>query len=299
LGEGGPLEHERDSTVEIFVVDAFTSDRFKGNPAAVCLPEDRLPEKVCQAIAAELNLSETAFIHPVERTADDIPRFGLRWFTPQTEVDLCGHATLATAKAIFQEVGVDSEVLAFDTKSGPLYAHRIGSAVRIDLPASPTTPVNAPTGLLEALGPAAGPPKNIEMTKGSFSMLLVELEDEARVRAVQPDFRAMRAIKAKPELEGVIVTAKDGKGLERGEDPQAPDFVSRAFAPWVGIDEDPVCGAAHTALGPYWSKRLNKNPLRAHQLSARGGELLVKVEGDRVHLTGEAVVVMAGTMRLD
>jgi PhzF family phenazine biosynthesis protein len=215
------------------------------------------------------------------------------------EVDLCGHATLATAKVIFQEVGVDSEVLAFDTKSGPLYAHRIGSAVRIDLPANPTTSAKAPKDLLEALGPAAGPPKNIEMTKGGLSMLLVELEDEARVRAVQPDFKAMRAVKAKPDVEGVIVTAKDGKGLERGDGTHVPDFVSRFFAPWVGIDEDPVCGAAHTALGPYWSKRLGHTQLRAHQLSVRGGELIVKVDGDRVHLTGEAVVVLAGTMRLD
>jgi len=293
------LEHERDSTVELFIVDAFTSDRFKGNPAGVCLPEDRLPEKVCQSIAAELNLSETAFIHPVERTADDIPRFGLRWFTPRTEVDLCGHATLATAKVIFQEVGVDSEVLAFDTRSGPLYAHRIGSAVKIDLPAAQVRPAKAPKGLLEALGPSVGTPRNIELASGGLAMLLVELEDESNVRAVQPDFKALRALKVKPELEGVIVTAKDGKGLERGEGSPAPDFVSRAFAPWVGIDEDPVCGAAHTALGPYWSKRLDKNPLRAHQLSARGGELIVKVEGDRVHLTGEAVVVLAGTMRLD
>ena len=293
------MEHERDSTVELFIVDAFTSDRFKGNPAGVCLPEDRLPEKVCQSIAAELNLSETAFIHPVERTADDIPRFGLRWFTPQTEVDLCGHATLATAKVIFQEVGVDSEVLAFDTRSGPLYAHRIGSAVRIDLPAAPTRPTKPPEGLIEALGPQAGTPKNIEITSGSISKLLVELEDEAKVRAVQPDFKGLRAIKDKPEFNGVIVTAKDGTGLERGDGSHAPDFVSRYFAPWVGVDEDPVTGAAHTALGPYWSKRLDKNPLRAHQLSARGGELMVKVEGDRVHLTGEAVVVLAGTMRLD
>ena len=292
------MAHERDSTVEIFLVDAFTSDRFKGNPAGVCMPEDRLPEKVCQDIAAELNLSETAFIHPVERTADDIPRFGLRWFTPMKEVELCGHATLATAKVIFQEVGVDSEVLAFDTRSGPLYAHRIGSAVKIDLPKSPLKPAKAPKGLLEALGPNAGVPKNIEIATMGRGKLLVELEDETSVRKLSPDFKALQNIKGDTPFDGLIVTAKDGKGLDR-EGAERPDFVSRYFAPWVGVDEDPVTGAAHCALGPYWAKRLGRYQLRAHQLSARGGELQVKVEDERVHLVGEAVVVLAGTMRLD
>jgi PhzF family phenazine biosynthesis protein len=292
------VAHERDSTVEIFLVDAFTSDRFKGNPAGVCMPEDRLPEKVCQDIAAELNLSETAFIHPVERTADDIPRFGLRWFTPMKEVELCGHATLATAKVIFQEVGVDSEVLAFDTRSGPLYAHRIGSAVKIDLPKSPLKPAKAPKGLLDTLGPGAGTPKNIEIATMGRGKLLVELEDESKVRNLAPDFKALRAIKGDPPFDGLIVTAKDGKGLDR-EGSERPDFVSRYFAPWVGVDEDPVTGAAHCALGPYWAKRLGRNQLKAHQLSARGGELQVKVEDERVHLIGEAVVVLTGTMRLD
>ena len=292
------MAHERDSTVEIFIVDAFTSDRFKGNPAGVCMPEDRLPDKVCQNIATELNLSETAFIHPVERTSDDIPRFGLRWFTPMKEVELCGHATLATAKVIFQEVGVDSEVLAFDTRSGPLYAHRIGSAVRIDLPKSPLKPAKAPKGLLEALGTGASKPHNIEIATGGLGMLLIELDDEAKVRNLSPDFKALRSIKSEPPFEGVIVAAKDGKGLDR-EGSDRPDFVSRFFAPWVGVDEDPVTGAAHTALGPYWAHRLGRNQLKAHQLSTRGGELTVKVEEERVHLTGEAVVVLSGTMRLD
>jgi len=292
------LVHERDSTVEIFLVDAFTSDRFKGNPAGVCMPEDRLPEKVCQDIAAELNLSETAFIHPVERTSDDIPRFGLRWFTPMKEVELCGHATLATAKVIFQEVGVDSEVLAFDTLSGPLYAHRIGSAVKIDLPRNTLKAAKAPKGLLEALGPGARDPKNIEIATMGRGKLLIELDDEAKVRDLSPDFRALKSVRSDIPFEGVIVTAKDGKGLDH-EGSERPDFVSRFFAPWVGVDEDPVTGAAHTALGPYWAKRLGRNQLKAHQLSARGGELQVKVEDERVHLVGEAVVVLAGTMRLD
>jgi len=293
-----PSGHTRDGTVELFIVDAFTSDMFKGNPAGVCLPEDRLPSVICQSIAAELNLSETAFIHPVERTQDDIPRFGLRWFTPTTEVDLCGHATLATAKVIFQEVGIDSETIAFDTKSGPIYAHRIGSAICIDLPANPTKPVKPPTDLLSALGPHASKPRAVEYAGGSMGMLLVELEGETNVRHCRPDFQTLGDHTGYRHLKGLIITAKNGHGLDRNEGP-APDFVSRFFAPWCGVNEDPVTGAAHTALGPYWAKRLGKNELRAHQLSARGGELLVKVEGKRVHLTGEAVVVLEGTMALD
>jgi PhzF family phenazine biosynthesis protein len=152
--------------------------------------------------------------------------------------------------------------------------------------------------LLEALGPQAGKPKNIEISTGGLGMLLVELDDEAKVRNLAPDFKALRSIKSEVPFDGVIVTAKDGKGLDR-EGSEKPDFVSRFFAPWVGVDEDPVTGAAHTALGPYWAKRLNRNQLKAHQLSARGGELQVKVEDERVHLTGEAVVVLSGTMRLD
>lgn len=282
------MSKDEGRTVEMFQVDAFTSERFKGNPAGVCIPEERLPDNICQAIAAEMNLSETAFIHPVDRKEDDIPRFGLRWFTPATEVDLCGHATLATAKVLFQEIGVDFEVVAFDTRSGPIFAHREGTAIRIDLPASPSRPSPPPPGLIEALG--IGEPRNVEHCGELTPKSLVELEDEAAVRAVDPDHRALGDIVARPEVKGVIVTA-------RGSD--TVDFVSRYFAPWVGIDEDPVTGAAHTVLGPYWASRLGKDRMRARQVSARGGELMVKVEGDRVHLTGEAVVVLDGTFRLD
>jgi PhzF family phenazine biosynthesis protein len=282
------------NTVEFFQVDAFTSEMFKGNPAAVCIPEEKLPDSICQAIAAEMNLSETAFTHSVERLKDDIPRFGLRWFTPKTEVDLCGHATLATAKVIFQEIGVDSEVLAFDTRSGALFAHREGTAVRLDFPANPSGPADAPAGILKALG--VGSPKDVEFSPTSYK-LVVELENEIEVMQARPDFKAMVEAENELGVKGVIITSRGG--LLQDSMP-GPDFVSRFFAPWYGIDEDPVTGAAHTVLAPYWMKRLKKKVMEAHQLSERGGQMTVKVddEGGRVHMIGEAVVVLDGTIRL-
>jgi PhzF family phenazine biosynthesis protein len=280
------MADEKGNRLEFFQVDAFTSEKFRGNPAAVVLPEDTLPDSLCLKIAAEMNLSETAFIHPVERKEDDIPRFGLRWFTPKTEVPLCGHATLATAKVIFKVIGIDSEVIAFDTKSGALFAHREGTSIRLDFPANPSEPSNAPDGLLDAMGITAH--KDIEYSPGSRK-LLVEVEGEDKVRSLEPDFRAMLSCKGPPDVLGVIVTSRAEGDL---------DFVSRFFAPRVGIDEDPVTGAAHTVLVPYWSKRLKKKVMSARQISPRGGELMVRLEGDRVHLTGEAVIVMDGTIYL-
>lgn len=278
---------EKGNTLEFFQVDAFTSERFRGNPAAVVLPEDRLPDSLCLKIAAEMNLSETAFIHPVERKEDDIPRFGLRWFTPRTEVPLCGHATLATAKVIFKVIGIDSEVIAFDTKSGALFAHREGTTIRLDLPANPSEPSDPPQGLLKAMGITDH--KNIEYSSET-KKILVEVEGVDTVRSLAPDFRAMLACKGPPDVIGVIVTSQAEGDI---------DFVSRYFGPWVGIDEDPVTGAAHTVLVPYWSERSKKKVMNARQVSARGGDLVVKLDGDRVHLTGEAVIIMDGTIYLE
>jgi PhzF family phenazine biosynthesis protein len=201
---------------------------------------------------------------------------------------------LATAKVLFQEIGIDSEVLAFDTRSGPLFAHRVGTAVRIDLPANPSKASDPPEGLLEALGIKG--PKNIEYSPSSRKILL-EVEDEEAVLAVNPDFKALNKLTGRPDVKGVIVTARGGGPFDDG---RPSDFVSRFFAPWWGVDEDPVTGAAHTVLGPYWSARLGKKDMTARQVSARGGELLVRYEKEdgRVHLTGEAVIVLDGSMRL-
>lgn len=281
--------------VQMFQVDAFTSERFRGNPAGVCIPKVRLPESLCQAIAAEMNLSETAFIHPVERKQDNIPRFGLRWFTPMKEVELCGHATLATARVLFTEVGIDSESVAFDTKSGALFAHRDSGKVRIDLPSSPPMLAEIPDGLFEALGVTSL--VNVARSQGGLTFLLVEVEEEDEVTSLRPDFRALKALPMDQPPDGVIVTSC---GVNAREEGPRPDFVSRVFCPWCGIDEDPVTGAAHTLLGPYWSPRLGgKREMRAEQVSRRGGEMTVRVDGVRVHLIGDAVVVLEGTMRLD
>lgn len=273
-GEGA-LPARTDNRVQIFQVDAFTSERFRGNPAGVCIPEVRLPESLCQAIAAEMNLSETAFLHPVGRKKDDIPRFGLRWFTPIKEVELCGHATLATARVLFSETGIDAETVAFDTKSGALFAHRDSGKVRIDLPSSPPLLAEIPDGLFEALGISSL--VNVARSQGGLTFILIEVEEEDEIMSLRPDFRALKAIEGKEPLDGVIVTSC---GVNSRTDGPSPDFVSRVFCPWDGVDEDPVTGAAHTLLGPYWSPRLGgKKEMRAEQVSGRGGEMTVRVDG--------------------
>lgn len=238
-----------------------------------------------QAVAAEVNLSETAFLwatpHP-----DGGCAWALRWFTPAIEVDLCGHATLASAHHLFTDHGVPDAELRFDTRSGWLSARRLtddrhgGGWIELDLPADPTVPAEAPAGVLDALGVTDG----VAVHRGRTN-LLVELADPGAVRAVDPDHRALRAT----GVRGVIVTAA-------GDQEDEVDVVSRYFAPGAGIDEDPVTGAAHCALGPYWAERLGKTALRAWQASRRGGELGVRVEGDRVALIGRAVTVLRGAL---
>jgi PhzF family phenazine biosynthesis protein len=228
-----------------------------------------------QRVAAEMNLAETAFLHPGAAPG----RFGLRWFTPAVEVELCGHATLASAHVLWQEGRVPaSEPIRFDTASGELVAERDGDRVRIDLPATPPAPAAVPAGLEEALGAGAA-----WVGRSRFD-LVVELGSEAAVRALRPDVAALGRLDAR----GVIVTARAaGEGL---------DFVSRFFAPAVGIDEDPVTGSAHCTLGPFWAERLGRAELAAYQASPRGGYLGVRVAGDRVLLTGQAVTVLRGEL---
>lgn len=260
--------------LRVFQVDAFTSQPFSGNPAAVCLLDKVADTRWMQAVGAEMNLSETAFVW---READG---FGLRWFTPTVEVDLCGHATLATAHILWQESWLDAGVTArFHTRSGVLTAQQLGSRIVLDFPATPAVQVAAPKGLLAALG--------VTDTAVFFNNIdyLVLLDSEAEVRRLRPDFVALKACKA---ARGVIVTAAaHGTGY---------DFVSRLFAPGQGIDEDPVTGSAHCTLAPFWAERLGKNSLQAYQASARGGEVLVEWLGERVLLAGSAVTVFSGTL---
>ena len=258
--------------VPILVVDAFADRPFTGNPAAVCLLERWPKDEWLQNVAAEMNLSETAFLVP------DGPRFALRWFTPAVEVDLCGHATLASACVLWdQKRAAPNQVIEFSTRSGILSARRHGQQIELNFPLQPQVEALPPEGLLAALGVRAtyiG--KNVDY--------LVEVQDEQTLRAITPDFRRL----AEVDCRGVIVTARS-----TGE---SYDFVSRFFAPQSGIDEDPVTGSAHCTLAHYWQQRLGKAELRAFQASERGGEVDVVIQGDRVLLRGSAVVVTRGQL---
>jgi PhzF family phenazine biosynthesis protein len=266
--------------VPLWLVDAFADRPFAGNPAAVCLLERPLPEAVMQAVAGEMNLSETAFVVPRPRAEGERD---LRWFTPSVEVDLCGHATLAAAHVLWGERLLDPEsTIRFHTRSGVLTAVRRGDRIFLDFPAEPAVPTEAPAGLAEALGVS---PRWVGRNRMD---LLVELGTEAEVRAATPDMAALRKV---PTTRGIIVTAPAA----------APpfDFVSRFFAPAAGVDEDPVTGSAHCALGPFWSARLGRAVLFAHQVSPRGGTLEVESREDRVLLGGRAVTVVRGSLRLE
>ena len=259
--------------LRIVQVDAFTDTPFRGNPAAVCVLPDERDAAWMQAVAAEMNLSETAFL--VKR-ADG---FGLRWFTPAVEVDLCGHATLASAHVLWEDRHLAREAQArFHTKSGLLTADRRGEWIELDFPVKRETPAAAPPGLAEALGAAP-----TYVGKNQFDYL-VEVDSEDTVRALAPDHTAL----AKLPVRGVIVTS-------RASTPGF-DFVSRFFAPGSGIAEDPVTGSSHCALGPFWGARLGKTQMLAYQASARGGVVRVRLEGERVKLGGQAVTVLRGEL---
>jgi PhzF family phenazine biosynthesis protein len=257
--------------LSITQVDAFTQKPFEGNPAAVCVLPGAREASWMQAVAREMNLSETAFL---VRRADG---FDLRWFTPAIEVDLCGHATLASAHVLWEEGHLSPGGQArFHTRSGLLTADREGDWIELDFPAKPEEPATAPAGLVEALG---ANPKYIGRNAFDY---LVELDSEDAVRSLKPDLQLLRTI----PVRGVIVTSRAAEF----------DFISRFFAPGSGIDEDPVTGSAHCCLGPFWAPRLNKTEFVAYQASARGGVVRVRLVGDRVRLGGQAVTVLRGQL---
>jgi PhzF family phenazine biosynthesis protein len=258
---------------KIFQIDAFTTRRFAGNPAAV-MPMDRFPEdSLMQAIAAENNLSETAFI---VREGDD---YHLRWFTPAIEVPLCGHATLASAAVVMERLERGRKRVVFQTKSGRLHVSRNASGYVLNFPSRPSTQIPVPDGLSKNLGVA---PDELFVNAFNYMAVLKRAED---VRRLAPDLAAI----ARMDRAGVIVTAQgDGHGDSNY------DCVSRYFAPAKGIPEDPVTGAAHCMLAPYWTQRLGKSELRAYQASARGGEMTCRVVGERVELEGQCVFYLEG-----
>ena len=265
--------------IPYYTVDAFTDTPFTGNPAAVCLGIDGLSDMAMARIAGEMNLSETAFVY---RPGDNGSR-RLRWFTPAVEVPLCGHATLASAHVLLRERGATGPV-RFSSLSGILTVHEEGGRLRLDFPANPPAEQPIPTGLADALGLGAADPAFA--SSGKVALVVVASEDE--VLSVRPDFGALGGVALPDGVMGVAVTAPgDDAGV---------DFVSRFFAPWVGVDEDPVTGVAHTTLTPWWSTVLGKREMEARQRSARGGALTVRERGDRVELLGHAVTVAAGRM---
>ena len=254
-------------------IDAFTDRPFAGNPAAVCLLPAPRDAGWMQQVASEMNLAETAFL--VRRAAG----FDLRWFTPAAEVDLCGHATLASAHLLWEEGHLKpAETAAFHTRSGLLSAKRQGDMIWLDFPA---TPVRAATMLPDLERGIGAPIKYLGRTMFDY---LIEIESEAAVRSLAPDL----ALLARLPVRGVVVTARSSD--------RTHDFVSRFFAPRLGIPEDPVTGSAHCGLGPFWAARLGTNELAGYHASPRGGTVLVRVEGERVHLGGKAVTVLRGEL---
>jgi len=257
----------------IFQVDAFTTRRFAGNPAAVMPLISFLPDPTLQAIAAENNLAETAFLVP------DGNDYRLRWFTPTTEVPLCGHATLASSAVVMERLEPARAHVIFHTASGPLTVHRVGAGYVMDFPARPAELLPPPPGLIEALGEVP-----IEVLADAFNYTAL-LASAQVVRELAPDIAAIERL----DRGGVIVTAP-GEGTY--------DFVSRYFAPAKGIPEDPVTGGAHCMLAPYWAKRLNKQELRAFQASRRGGEMICRLIGNRVELEGSCVFYLEGEVEI-
>lgn len=257
--------------MKIYQVDAFTEKPFSGNPAGVCVLNEKLDEKLMQDISREMNLSETAFI------VKNGEGYDLRWFTPSEEIDICGHATLASAHILWEKGYLkNGQEAKFSTKSGILTAKMNNGWIKLNFPALTEEKAEPPAGLLEALGVEA-----TYVGKNVFDYL-VEVESEETVRTMKPDFEKLSKVPAR----GVIVTARAGEY----------DFVSRFFAPEVGIWEDPVTGSAHCCLGPYWQKKLNRDEFIAYQASERGGVLKVKVAGERVLISGKAVTVLEGEL---
>lgn len=258
-------------TLPIYQVDAFANEIFEGNPAAVCPLDEWLPDAMMQNIAMENNLSETAFF---VQTGDT---FRLRWFTPTTEVDLCGHATLASAHVLFEELGYQNDTIQFDSNSGPLQVQKRDGKLVMNFPSSELNEASPPDFLEEAVGVPA-----TELYRDTDYLYVVK--SEAQVRGLTPDIRAMK----QADVRGIIVTAPGDQ----------VDFVSRFFAPSAGVDEDPVTGSAHTMLTPYWSRRLNKDKLVGRQVSQRGGTVHCTHLDDRVELAGSAKTFMQAQITL-
>ncbi|MEO1516344.1 MAG: PhzF family phenazine biosynthesis protein [Bacteroidota bacterium] len=263
-------------SIDIFQIDAFTNRVFGGNPAAVCPLENWLPDDVLQHIAIENNLSETAFFIPLPNG-----NFHLRWFTPEFEMDLCGHATLASAFVLFEELGYDKDDIFFETQSGLLSVRKSDQLLELNFPSRPPQPSELPDIIRQGLNI-----QPVEVWKARDYLLLYEKEED--IRKIDPNISIINQINIDPG--GIIVTAK--------ADAEDIDFVSRLFTPQAGIFEDPVTGSAHCTLIPFWAERFQKNRLTARQISARVGELFCELQGERVSIKGMAVKYLSGTIEV-
>jgi len=278
----------KQQTIPLFQIDAFTNQSFKGNPAAVCILEEELDDDVLQKIAAEMNLSETAFVRVQDMsTINKESTFALRWFTPLVEVNLCGHATLATASVLFNKFGIESEEIFFETLSGRLSARKTDEGIALNFPRNSPQQLHASEELLGALGITN---YTCAAYAEKVSDFLIEVDNEVEVKYLKPDFEKLKNLALDIDIRGIIITARGIKET---------DFVSRFFAPWVGINEDPVTGSAHTILAPYWSAKLHKNTMKAQQISARGGEITVRLlDDERVEIIGKTKMVVEGKLLL-
>jgi len=257
--------------IEVYQIDAFANKAFEGNPAAICPLQEWLPDELMQSLAAENNLSETAFFVP---NGDS---FDLRWFTPSTEVDLCGHATLAAAYVMFEILDFTRDEIRFNTKSGELSVSRDGEYLQMDFPAQAPEPIETPS----QIGQAFGEQPSVCL---KFADIIAVFDSEEIVRQADPDMLQLEQL----DCRGIIITAKA----------KDYDFVARWFGPRTGIREDPVTGSAFTQLVPYWAERLGKSSFKAKQVSPRGGEVQCELKGDRVLISGKAVKYMQGTISL-
>jgi PhzF family phenazine biosynthesis protein len=269
-----------ESWVPFYQLDAFTEDPLRGNPAAICIMTTNLSETQYLSISGEMNLSETAFM---KKKAEGV--YQLRWFTPIREVPLCGHATLAAAHLLYYHLGFTGDRIQFNTKAGKLFAKKKEDDIIMNFPSNPPHPIDPHLEVIQALGIDKW--VDVQYSSGN-QKLLIRLESPEDVEAVKPDFNAILEAENPIGWRGVIVTSEgDGEF----------DFVSRYFAPYMGVNEDPVTRSNHTVLAPYWGKILGKSSMRAYQASKRGGVIGVEEDGDRVNLVGSSVLVVEGKLR--
>ncbi len=280
------------SILSIYQVDAFSPSPFKGNPAGVCILDEAISEELMQSIAAEMNLSETAFLLSDESVSD---AYHIRYFTPSTEVGLCGHATLASAKVLFSMLRLGVQKLTFYAPDEVLTVQKRSTDLVMNFPQYFTEEIDAvPEDFWEAMQVSGV--RDIRYAP-SLKILLMELGEGNELLTAQPDYGLLMALDFPVSLEGVILTSHDTRALPQGS---AFDFMSRCFFPWIGISEDPVTGVAHTILAPYWAAKLHKSEFRAYQASQRGGELELKLlQNNRLEISGEAHIVLKGDLYLE